>query len=91
MLLAAVRCIAACLYYICSLLSRVHAAGIALTIVFGGIAAVLMFTVLRHFGFLRVDQMTELAGIDNIEHGGPAYPEFGVHQLNGTSSRNGVR
>jgi hypothetical protein len=23
---------------------------------------------------VRVDQTTELAGIDNMEHGGPAYP-----------------
>lgn len=35
-----------------------------------------MFLTLRRLGLLRVDQQTELAGIDNIEHGGPAFPEF---------------
>lgn len=25
---------------------------------------------------LLIEQATELAGIDNMEHGGPAYPEF---------------
>jgi len=25
---------------------------------------------------LRVDQATEIAGIDNIDHHGPAYPDF---------------
>jgi hypothetical protein len=36
--------------------------------------AFLVFYVLSRLGRLRVDQATELAGIDNIEHGGPAYP-----------------
>jgi len=33
---------------------------------------------LKLTGRLRVDQTTELAGIDNVEHGGPAYPEFSI-------------
>jgi hypothetical protein len=36
--------------------------------------AFLVFYALSRLGRLRVDQATELAGIDNIEHGGPAYP-----------------
>ena len=38
--------------------------------------ALAVFLPLKHFGMLRIQQLTELAGIDNIEHGGPAYPEF---------------
>jgi len=45
----------------------------------GGAFAAVLFGMLRHFNLLRVDQMTELAGIDNIDHGGPAYPEFIDH------------
>lgn len=57
---------------------------------FAALFAVLVFGLLRHFNLLRVDQMTELAGIDNIDHGGPAYPEFNMTQLTGlTSSRGG--
>ena len=40
--------------------------------------SLIIFLPLKHFGRLRVDQATELAGIDNIEHGGPAYPEFNL-------------
>ena len=40
--------------------------------------SLLIFLPLKYFGRLRVDQATELAGIDNIEHGGPAYPEFNL-------------
>lgn len=47
-----------------------------MTITAGGVFAGVLFGLLRHFNLLRVDQMTELAGIDNIDHGGPAYPEF---------------
>jgi Amt family ammonium transporter len=49
----------------------------------------LVFGLLRHFNLLRVDQMTELAGIDNIDHGGPAYPEFNMTPLNGAGSPHG--
>eukprot|EP00798_Chlamydomonas_sp_ICE-L_P023170 gene23170-30379_t len=38
--------------------------------------SVILFGALRYYNLLRVDQTTELAGIDNIEHGGPACPEF---------------
>lgn len=55
----------------------------------GGIFAAAVFGLLRHFNLLRVDQMTELAGIDNIDHGGPAYPEFNMTPLNGMGSPHG--
>ncbi len=35
-----------------------------------------VFLVLRRLNMLRVGHATELAGIDNIDHGGPAYPEL---------------
>jgi Amt family ammonium transporter len=50
------------------------------------IFAALVFGTLRHFNLLRIDQMTELAGIDNIDHGGPAYPEFRMTPLNDFAS-----
>lgn len=53
--------------------------GITLSMAVGGAFAAVLFGMLRHFNLLRVDQMTELAGIDNIDHGGPAYPEFIDH------------
>lgn len=42
----------------------------------------LVFYLLRRLGRLRVDQVTELAGLDNMEHGGPAYPEFNLVPYN---------
>lgn len=51
-------------------------AGVAVVIALAGGCAWLMFVVLDRYGLLRVDQVTELAGIDNMDHGGPAYPEF---------------
>ncbi|KXZ50943.1 hypothetical protein GPECTOR_14g19 [Gonium pectorale] len=50
--------------------------GLTVSIAWTALWAVLTFSVLKHYGLLRVDQQTELAGIDNMEHGGPAYPEF---------------
>lgn len=44
--------------------------GIAVVIVFAGGVAWVMFWCLNKKGWLRVDQMTELAGIDLLEHGG---------------------
>jgi Amt family ammonium transporter len=35
-----------------------------------------LFYFLNKFHLLRVDSETELAGIDNTKHGGPAYPYF---------------
>jgi Amt family ammonium transporter len=46
--------------------------------------------VLDRLGMLRVDQATELAGIVNMEQGGPAYPEFTLGPLNG-SAHNGYQ
>jgi hypothetical protein len=45
------------------------AAGVVLVIAVAGGAAWVMFAVLAHKGLLRVDQVTELAGIDNMDHG----------------------
>lgn len=61
--------------------------GLAVTFAWTAVWAVAVFATLRRLNLLRVDQQTELAGIDNIEHGGPAYPEFVAHR--GTSSRHG--
>lgn len=58
-----------------------------MTFAWTAVWAVAVFATLRRLNLLRVDQQTELAGIDNIEHGGPAYPEFVAHR--GTSSRHG--
>jgi Amt family ammonium transporter len=41
--------------------------------VFAGVVAVAVFGVLRRLRLLRVEMSTELAGLDNMEHGGPAY------------------
>jgi Amt family ammonium transporter len=46
---------------------------------FSVLSAVVLFLGLRWYGALRVDQATELAGIDHIDHGGPAYPEFNMY------------
>jgi Amt family ammonium transporter len=58
--------------------------------VVGGVAAALLFYTLRRFNLLRVEQLTELAGIDNIDHGGPAFPEFNMQTLHGMGSNHGV-
>lgn len=50
--------------------------GVVVVIALAGGCAWIMFVVLDWYGLLRVDQVTELAGIDNMDHGGPAYPEF---------------
>jgi Amt family ammonium transporter len=78
-------CPALCVILLC----HVQPSGIALTLCVGTVFATLVFGLLRHFNLLRVDQMTELAGIDNIDHGGPAYPEFNMTQLNGITSPHG--
>lgn len=52
------------------------------------------FKLLKHYQLLRVDQATELAGIDNFEHGGPAYPEFCLAMASAdtnTSAQGGTR
>lgn len=41
--------------------------------VVAGLAALLVFGILKHFNLLRVEMSTELAGLDNMEHGGPAF------------------
>lgn len=80
---------AACPALLCVWSCPARNPGIALTLCLGTVFATLVFGLLRHFNLLRVDQMTELAGIDNIDHGGPAYPEFNMTQLNGMTSPHG--
>lgn len=46
---------------------------IMVVVVFAGGTAWIMFWVLNRRGLLRVDQTTELAGIDNMEHGGELF------------------
>lgn len=52
--------------------------GVVVTIAWATFFSLATFLPLRHFKRLRVEQITELAGIDNIDHGGPAYPEFTI-------------
>jgi len=37
------------------------------------VVAIGVFGILKRFNLLRVEMSTELAGLDNMEHGGPAY------------------
>jgi Amt family ammonium transporter len=55
-------------------------AGLSVSLALAGLLAAVLFGALRHLNILRVDQMTELAGIDNIDHGGPAYPDWAASQ-----------
>lgn len=45
--------------------------------VLAGGTALALFSVLAHFKLLRVDTATELAGIDAMDHGGPAFELYG--------------
>ena len=49
---------------------------VGITTVFSVLFAGALFYSLKHWNLLRVNQTTELAGIDHIDHGGSAYPEF---------------
>lgn len=55
--------------------------GLVVTSVWVAIWGLAVFSALKALNLLRVDQQTELAGIDNMEHGGPAYPEFGASRV----------
>lgn len=48
-------------------------AGVVVIIVWTALWGFAVCYLLRRYNLLRIDQATELAGIDNIEHGGPAY------------------
>mmetsp|Transcript_4902 Transcript_4902/g.8523 ORF Transcript_4902/g.8523 Transcript_4902/m.8523 type:complete len:455 (-) Transcript_4902:1366-2730(-) len=52
--------------------------GCAVITAWAAFYALIAFTCLARTGHLRVDQATELAGIDLIAHGGPAYPEYSL-------------
>lgn len=59
---------------------------VVLVTLFAGVVAVIVFGGLKRFSLLRVEVSTELAGLDNMEHGGPAY-EWNVTapNMNGSS------
>jgi Amt family ammonium transporter len=62
-------------------------AGAGVVLACAGSAAYALFWALDRKGWLRVDQVSELAGIDDMEHGGPAYPEAaGAHHVGFCSS-----
>ncbi|KAG2496659.1 hypothetical protein HYH03_005479 [Edaphochlamys debaryana] len=62
--------------------------GVVAVTAWTGLFSLAVFISLRWLGRLRVDQVTELAGLDNMEHGGPAYPEFNlVPYTNGSTER----
>jgi ammonium transporter, Amt family len=54
----------------------VQLTGVVVIWAFTAATSFTLFFLLRHFGRLRVERETEIAGIDNIDHGGPAYPDF---------------
>lgn len=68
-----------------------RAAGVVVVLALTGVVSLAVFKILDRLNMLRVDQATELAGIDNMEHGGPAYPEFAVQLGNNTHSSNGFQ
>lgn len=71
----------------CSGLSALFT-GVAVVVVFAGGCAWIMFEALERYHLLRVDQVTELAGIDNMDHGGPAYPEGGGNTCVASAATN---
>ncbi|GFR44048.1 hypothetical protein Agub_g5208 [Astrephomene gubernaculifera] len=64
------------------ILLGLQALGVVSVAAWTGCLSLAVFWVLRRSGRLRVDQVTELAGLDNMEHGGPAYPEFNMVPYN---------
>jgi ammonia channel protein AmtB len=59
--------------------------------VFAGVVALAVFGVLKRLNLLRVEMSTELAGLDNMEHGGPAYEwNLGAAANGGLPSDTGV-
>jgi hypothetical protein len=58
---------------------------LTLVTAFSLVVALAVFGVLKHFNLLRVEMSTELAGLDNMEHGGPAYEWNGQQGEGGAS------
>ena len=54
----------------------VQLAGVAVISALSFSLSALVFFGMRAAGVLRVDTATEIAGIDHVDHGGPAYPDF---------------
>jgi Amt family ammonium transporter len=54
----------------------VQVAGAAAIAALSASASAATFGALRAAGRLRVDTASEVAGIDHVDHGGPAYPDF---------------
>lgn len=64
--------------------------GIAVCFIWTFPAAFLMFKVIDKTIGLRVSPEEELEGLDHVEHGGIAYPDFGVSTHGGISSISGL-
>ena len=54
----------------------IQLAGVAAISALSFSLSALVFFGMRAGGVLRVDTATEIAGIDHVDHGGPAYPDF---------------
>ena len=54
----------------------IQLAGVAAISALSFSLSALVFFGMRAAGVLRVDTATEIAGIDHVDHGGPAYPDF---------------
>lgn len=50
--------------------------GIVMVILWAGASSFVLFFILNKFHILRIEATSELVGIDNVEHGGSAYPNF---------------
>lgn len=55
---------------------QVQLLGTVVALAYGLLASVAMFTLLKYTTGLRVSEEQELAGLDVVEHGTPAYPEL---------------
>lgn len=50
--------------------------GLVIVTLWAGITSLSLFYILNKLHLLRIDATSELVGIDNVEHGGSAYPNF---------------
>lgn len=69
-----------------ALLLGMQTLGAASTLLWTAVWALAFFWTLKRLGRLRVEQAVELAGLDAVDHGGPAYPEFSLVAHPGTDS-----
>lgn len=50
--------------------------GLVVVVAWTAVTAAILFKVLHKFHVLRIDASSELVGIDNVDYGGSAYPNF---------------